>query len=296
MKLCKKTLEKLRTIINGDETDDYRTGPKLIEFFNNLGFKDNYYKGFPSRWMYTDSKLEQINGTPELDKCIKEIFTVNNYINRIEYLDSLLEDFNQYLLFDKWKVIRENEKISLYRLGKIIIPTKRGDSSDLEDKFLKMEFNVSINDIGLENFLTTLLNNRIKEAEDNTKNGNTISAIIMIGSIMEGILFGVATLFPSTFNKAQSAPKDKNGIIKKFYEWTLNDFINTAFEIGMVREDVKKFSHVVRDFRNYIHPYQQLCTRFDPDRNTALICLQVLKALVFQIEQYKIWYNGNERE
>lgn len=86
-----------------------------------------------------------------------------------------------------------------------------------------------------------------------------------------------------------------NGIIKKFYEWTLNDFINTAFEIGMVREDIKKFSHVVRDFRNYIHPYQQLCTRFDPDRNIALICLQVLKALVFQIQQYQIWHNGNER-
>ncbi|MBR8732806.1 hypothetical protein IX329_000377 [Fusobacterium necrophorum] len=46
--------------------------------------------------MYTDSKLEQINGTPELDKCIKELFSVNNYINRIEYLDGLLEDFKWY--------------------------------------------------------------------------------------------------------------------------------------------------------------------------------------------------------
>lgn len=51
LKLCKKTLEKLRTIINGDETNDYKSGPKLIEFFNNLGFEDNYDKGFPSRWI-----------------------------------------------------------------------------------------------------------------------------------------------------------------------------------------------------------------------------------------------------
>lgn len=30
--LCEKTLEKLRMIINGDETEDYKTGSKLVDF------------------------------------------------------------------------------------------------------------------------------------------------------------------------------------------------------------------------------------------------------------------------
>ncbi len=32
MILCEKTLEKLRMIINGDETEDYKTGSKLVDF------------------------------------------------------------------------------------------------------------------------------------------------------------------------------------------------------------------------------------------------------------------------
>lgn len=60
MILCKNTLEKLRKIINGDGKDDYRSGPKLVSFFNELGFNDSYGQGFPSRWIFTDHKLEKL--------------------------------------------------------------------------------------------------------------------------------------------------------------------------------------------------------------------------------------------
>jgi hypothetical protein len=59
--LSKKVLEKLRLLIN--EETQYRKGFELVEFFNRLGFNDSYGNGFPSRWIYTDSKLEIINGT-----------------------------------------------------------------------------------------------------------------------------------------------------------------------------------------------------------------------------------------
>jgi len=70
MQLQQKTLEKLRNLIN--EETEYRSGPKLVEFFNSLGENDSYNRdeGFPSRWIYTDAKLSKINGTPELDKCM----------------------------------------------------------------------------------------------------------------------------------------------------------------------------------------------------------------------------------
>lgn len=287
MILCKKTLEKLRKIINGDETEDYKSGPKLVSFFNELGFNDSYGQGFPSRWFFTDYKLEKINGTPQLDKCIKSIFAVNNYIGRVAYLDDLIADFNQYLVFDKWRVIRENEKITFKKLDEIIIENKEKTAEVSEKEFLQLNFDTSIDSIGLEYSLTEILNIRILEAESNTSIGNSISSIILIGSIMEGILLGVALKYPDNFNKSNSAPIDNNTKkVKKFNDWTLNDFINSAYELKIINEDVKKFSHVVREFRNYIHPYQQLCSKFTPDKHTALICLQVLKALIAQIDEY----------
>jgi hypothetical protein len=58
MILQQKTLETLRNIIN--EETEYRSGPNLVNFFNELGFNDSYGQGFPSRWKYTDDKLTLI--------------------------------------------------------------------------------------------------------------------------------------------------------------------------------------------------------------------------------------------
>ena len=114
MQLSSKTLEKLREIINGDGTPDCRSGSMLVKFFNELGFRDVHGQGFPSRWVYTDDKLQRINGTPKLDKCIRNAFAVVNYIGRIPELDSIIADFNQYLAFDKLSLIHISEPTRAY--------------------------------------------------------------------------------------------------------------------------------------------------------------------------------------
>lgn len=287
MFLCEKSIEKLRIIINGDDTADYKSGPNLVSFFNKLGFDDCYRSGFPSRWIFTEHKLNEINGTNKLENCIKAIFAVNNYIGRIDYLDSLISEFNQYLAFDKLKVVRDNEKILIEKLDRIIISSNKEQSNISENEFLQLVFDKSIDDIGLDYNVTEILKIRMIEAESNIKVGCSLSAIILIGSIAEGVLLGVATKYPRIFNMANSAPTNRNdGRVKPFNAWTLNNFIEVAYELDIIHEDVKKFSHVLREFRNYIHPYQQLCSKFNPDIDTAAICLQVLKALIAQVSEY----------
>ena len=288
MRLGKKTLEELRKIINGDGTGDYRSGPQLVTFFNGLGFNDIYGQGFPSRWVYTDSRLDKINGTPELDKCLREVFAPINYISRIPELDELIVRFNQYLAFDKWKIIRENDSISFKRLDRVIIDENPKTVSEMQDTdFLKITYDVDIDKLKLDGAISDIVKARLTEVESCISHDASLSAVIMIGSIMEGILLGIASSHPKEFNQAASAPKDQQGKNRKFYEWTLNNYIDVASEIGILKPDVKKFSHAVRDFRNYIHPYQQMAPQFSPDKHTALICLQVLKAAIYQIGQYQ---------
>lgn len=101
MKLQEKTIVELRKIINDDErNNNYRSGPMLVEFFNKLGFDDSYESGFPSRWKYTEDKLNIINGTSKMEDCIKQTFSVIDFIENISLLDELINHFNKYLAFD----------------------------------------------------------------------------------------------------------------------------------------------------------------------------------------------------
>lgn len=285
MILNKKTLEKLRILIN--EETEYRSGPELVNFFNDLGFNDKYGQGFPSRWYYTDQKLEKINGTPELDKCIKMTFNPINFIGRIEKLDKFINEFNQYLAFNKWKITRNEAEIKFVKLDKVTFEDKQ-TSGEKEKLFLEQEFeNEPLENIGLDSIITDILKSRFDEIKKCLASDAPLAVIFHCGGMLEGILLGVALKFPSRFNKSNSSPKDKEGKVLQFHQWVLRNFIDVAYELEILKEDVKKFSHTLRDFRNYIHPYEQVSSRFNPDKHTARISLQVLKAAIYQITNYE---------
>lgn len=75
--------------------------------------------------------------------------------------------------------------------------------------------------------------------------------------------------------------------MKQVQEWRLNELINVARDVGFLREDVKKYGHALREFRNYIHPYQQMSQDFNPDKRTARLCWQVLQVAISQITEYQ---------
>lgn len=290
MRLSQKSLEQLRIIINGDNTPDYRSGPMLVDFFNQFGFNDIYGQGFPSRWCYTDEKLKAINGTPQLDECLKATFAVVNYIDRIPYLDSMIATFNKYLAFDKWFVVRENDQITFKKLDRVVIDDgEKNTAENRESTFLGQTFEANVEAMGLDAGVTGIIKARLIEAENCVNSDAPLASVIMIGSVMEGILLGTAAMYPKLFNQAKAAPKEKdNSKVKKLNDWTLNNFIDVAAELGILKPDVKEFSHVLRNFRNYIHPYQQMVSLFSPDKHTALICIQVLKAAIYQIGKFRM--------
>ena len=293
MVLSSKTLEKLRNLIN--EETEYRSGPKLVDFFNQLGFTETYdYHGsFPSRWKYTDDKLASINGTPEIDKCIKILFAPINYIGKYQELDQFIADFNQYLIFDKWKVVRSNTEIIITRATEINIDDEKAKENNSriteENAFISKDFGeISIEKLPIDNSLKPILGNRMSEIALCIERKANLAAIILMGSTLEGILLGIASANAAIFNRAEAAPKEKGtNKVYPFNRWTLSNYIDVACEVNFIQLDVKKFSHILREFRNYIHPYQQMAERFNPTEHTVSICYQVLKAAISQLQTKK---------
>lgn len=283
MQLQSKTIEKLRKLIN--EETEYRSGPTLVSFFNNFGFNDCYGQGFPSRWFYTEEKLKSINGSKKLEDIIKHVLSPVNFIGRFDDLNKIISDFNQYLLFDGYKIAIKGKNVIIQESNDEIKFNE--DKENLsEEEFINKDFkNISIDNIGLDSDVNDVIKQRLEEIKNCLKSKASLAVIFLCGSTLEGILFGVAIKNTKSFNTCKSSPKDKLGKIRPFHEWTLNDFINTSRELNIIGEDVKKFSHALRDFRNYIHPYQQVTSNFNPDEQTAKICWQVLQAAIIQLSK-----------
>jgi len=165
---------------------------------------------------------------------------------------------------------------------------KPPDSALTEEEFLRRQYqDISITNLPIDPNLVPVLESRLSEAQHCLVSA-PLATIFLCGSILEGILLGIALQRPKEFNRAANSPKDKDNKVKPFHEWSLAQFIDVAHGLGVLKLDVKKFSHELRDFRNYIHPYQQLASRFSPDKHTAEICLQVLKAAIADLSGGRI--------
>lgn len=287
MKLSQKTIQVLREIIN--EKSQYRSGPVLVNFFNELGFHDVYAQGFPSRWAYTEDRLNQLNGTATLDQCIRNVFAPVNYIDNPALLDELLELFNKHLQYDDWNVYIEGKNVLFRKVNFDLHQSFKPDvqAKNTAEDFLKVKIsNLNISKLPIESCLHPIIETRMKEIDKCIENQVPLGCIFLCGSVLEGLLSAIAMKSSAEFNSAKASPKEKDSSkVKSFDKWTLENYIAVAYELGYIKEDVKRFSHEVQNFRNYIHPYQQYSQKFNPTIDTAQLCAHVVKMAINQIAE-----------
>ena len=152
------------------------------------------------------------------------------------------------------------------------------------DDFLTREFTIpNVQKLPIEVQALPIIDSRLAEARKALAAGAHLSVIFLCGSVLEAVLLGAAQKEPASFNRASASPKASDGSVKRFHEWSLAQLIDVSCEVGLLKPDVKKFSHGLRDFRNYIHPYEQMISGLTPDEHTAKLCFQVLKAALASI-------------
>lgn len=214
-----------------------------------------------------------------------------------EKVGIILSEMLDLWVFGQQKQGNNPEENSIYKKCRSIVNGLVGEKEDKEsskEEFLEKDFeDIPLSEIELDEDLISILSKRFEEAQKALKNDLPLSTIFMCGSILEGLLFGMADKYPKDFNKSELSAKNKEGEVKTFRFWSLSQFIDVAHDIGILELDVKKFSHYMRDFRNYIHPYEQFNSGFNPSIETARICMQVLRAGIISIHNYD---NQNGKE
>jgi hypothetical protein len=112
-----------------------------------------------------------------------------------------------------------------------------------------------------------------------------LSATVMMGGLLEALLLARVNRETNKVSifKATSAPKDKNKQPKTLTDWTLKNYIDVAHELGWISVSAKDIGEVLRDYRNYIHPFKQLSHGINLTNDDALLLWEVCKAVTRQV-------------
>jgi hypothetical protein len=134
--------------------------------------------------------------------------------------------------------------------------------------------------------LQTILTRRWLETVNCLNVGSGMAAAVMMGGMLEGVLFARVD---SLANKksvftAATAPKDpRSGNPLQLAHWTLHNFIEVAHELTWILQAAKDLSIVLRDYRNFIHPNKELKEGKVVSHEDAVLMWPVFKSLVQQI-------------
>ena len=124
VKVVSETIGALEKLITGDQIPSgsslapYRTGPALVDFFNQYGKDDEYGQGFPSRWVYTQHQLEELNGKTVFKDVIESVVDPRIFLGTDFSVEKAVVYINQYLEFDGYKLILDSNKYKLTSLDK----------------------------------------------------------------------------------------------------------------------------------------------------------------------------------
>jgi hypothetical protein len=150
--------------------------------------------------------------------------------------------------------------------------------------FLDVDFQIpDLKNLPIDPLVSDIIRSRLDEIAQCLRAEAHMAVVFLCGSVLEAVLLGAAGQESRRFNESPRSPRRDDGKPKQFHNWRLSELIDVASDVGLLKPDVQKFSHGIRDFRNYIHPYQQLSSGFTPDNHTARLCFQALKAALADV-------------
>ncbi len=145
--------------------------------------------------------------------------------------------------------------------------------SELKDeRFSKLTFDAKL----CENIAS-----RWSEMNVCANSGAYLAAIILLGSILEGLLLAKLQEKIKVAMTATRAPKEgKTGTTKKLNEWSLQDYITVSVDLEHIPRSVEKHLHELRDSRNLVHPNKQIISNIIADESLYRISREVIETVI----------------
>lgn len=274
-------IEKLASVICGDDYSDrfcedisltkcpvYRTKPQLEKFFEDI--VDFNFDEMESRTRFTILCLSEVNNFNKMDVVLEKLTNPKTYLNE-EIIKFIINEVNAIIKWYDIEIKLEYNEPIIVRLDESF-NVELNDEND--DEFIILDFKQLIND----ETLSEIMNKRWLEIKHAYESDSYLSTIVLLGSILEGLLYYYASNNYRMSMSCSSAPKNSSGEVISIDNWNLSDLINVAHKCRWLDDDIKTFNEGLRDYRNLIHPKLQNEKQIIPDKDTCNICIEVVIA------------------
>lgn len=148
-------------------------------------------------------------------------------------------------------------------IGRLEVATEDDDSAPVTE----MRDFTYVSDAGLRKILAR----DYTDIQKSFISGSWKATMILAGGAIEAILLDQLKLQQAGARAAASAPKSSD-----LERWDLSDLITVAVELNVVGLGVDKLSHSLREYRNLVHPGNELRSRLTVGREKARIAVEIL--------------------
>ncbi len=197
--------------------------------------------------------------------------------NKVAWCARLPEEIADYLDEDAVRKYIREEATQYYDPSYPVLEKDKYFYKLNEAKRIVSEFDFISNDS-----LKELLAMDWAEVQEVHKVKGRKSCVILCGGVLEGMLLDVLQRVEEQAGEGYQELKRGN---KKNIEWSLYNLVEVARKLGYLEENTVSLSHVLREWRNLVHPAKQLRDQqaiTDEQANIAVstvrICIEELRA------------------
>ncbi|MBF6240884.1 hypothetical protein IU474_27940 [Nocardia otitidiscaviarum] len=252
VELDDRILERLAWLICGDDGPLYRSVKELEQFFRAAGWTwvgefDGTRRDWVERTLYARRRDPKA-----LRNLLLRLADPREYLDEPSAEEQTVHELNELLAVEGLRVGFEHHRPTINRAksagGRFDTTTRMTLTADLAALVQDATFGAQ-------------LQSRLQDAHICVNAGAHMAATIMLGSLLEGVLYDVAR------TRLGTSVSDH-----------LERLINLAHEHAWIARDVVDYAHVLRRHRNLIHPRRQWVDSYQPDADSAQIAWNVVVA------------------
>jgi hypothetical protein len=146
-----ETVAALEKVISGNsikagmevQVSPYCSGPEIVAFFNQFGPNEDYGTGFPSRWRYTQSKINDHNGTDSLVRIIEAAVDPRRFFETGYDVQEAVSYLTKYLQFDGYELRKVGNYYRVRRIEAtlVAVTTPFLQSGEPNHEFIEEQLN-----------------------------------------------------------------------------------------------------------------------------------------------------------